>query len=239
MKWLFKTADHIIINDDLERPVKKPRLSSPVLCRSTKQFSYLSGKPFTTLTGLFNRPNLRGTLGKPFLSSYPWLLWTRYCSSSLPSYSWLSLPALRWRFTAPTGSASSWKRNSGSSMQILSRFIESPARFSRHHIYRFQYIPGLLFLADQYGDEPGVGIISGCITLMSVWSEKSYWPLFVVLVFAFEFIPRAFFRAHSNSWLVRLTYVFDFGFTRCLHPSPRAYRFVWMVIKIRLQPQAR
>lgn len=32
---------------------------------------------------------------------------------------------------------------------------------------------------------------------------------FVVLVFA-GFIPRAFFRANSNNWLIRLTYVSDF-----------------------------
>lgn len=100
------------------------------------------------------------------------------------------------------------KKQGGSSMQILSRFIESPAKFLGTTLLGFNVF--LVFFALQISTvmSPVWDYIGLHYTYVRLAGEIIL-ATFVVLVFA-EFIPRAFFRAHSNTWLVRLTYVSDF-----------------------------
>jgi CBS domain containing-hemolysin-like protein len=100
------------------------------------------------------------------------------------------------------------KKQGGSSMQILSRFIDSPARFLGTTLIGFNIF--LVFFSLQISTMMSpvwdyVGVRHTYIRLVAEISLAT----FVVLVLA-EFIPRAFFRAHSNNLLIRFTYVSDF-----------------------------
>lgn len=100
------------------------------------------------------------------------------------------------------------KKQGGSSMQILSRFIDSPARFLGTTLIGFNIF--LVFFSLQISTmmSPVWDYIGVRHTYIRLVAEISL-ATFVVLVLA-EFIPRAFFRAHSNFLLIRLTYVSDF-----------------------------
>lgn len=100
------------------------------------------------------------------------------------------------------------KKQGGSSMQILSRFIESPARFLGTTLIGFNIF--LVFFSLQISTmmSPVWDYIGVQHTYIRLVAEIAL-ATFVVLVLA-EFIPRAFFRAHSNTWLIRFTYVSDF-----------------------------
>jgi putative hemolysin len=100
------------------------------------------------------------------------------------------------------------KKQGGSSMQILSRFIESPAKFLGTTLIGFNIF--LVFFSLQISTvmSPVWDYIGLNLTYVRLVAEITL-ATFVVLILG-EFIPRAFFRAHSNSLLIRLTYVSDF-----------------------------
>jgi CBS domain containing-hemolysin-like protein len=98
------------------------------------------------------------------------------------------------------------KKESASSMEILSKFIEYPARFIGTTLIGFTIF--LVFLGLQISSVmqplwnnlhviPTIRIITEIVILT-----------FVVLVLA-EFIPRAFFRAKSNKLLLRFAHIAD------------------------------
>ena len=94
------------------------------------------------------------------------------------------------------------KKQGGSSMQILTRFIESPARFLGTTLIGFQIF--LVFFSLQISTvmSPVWDYIGLHITYVRLVGEIAL-ATFVVLVLA-EFIPRAFFRAQQQYLLVRL-----------------------------------
>jgi putative hemolysin len=100
------------------------------------------------------------------------------------------------------------KKQGGSSMQILSKFVESPARFLGSTLIGFNLF--LVFLGLQIST-----VMAPVWRYLNVGSPAVHLAAeialatFVVLVFA-EFIPRASFRAHSNSWINRLAHITDF-----------------------------
>lgn len=100
------------------------------------------------------------------------------------------------------------KKQGGAMMQILSRFIDSPARFLGTTLIGFNIF--LVFFSLQISTvmSPLWDYLGVQHTYIRLLVEIAL-ATFVVLIFA-EFIPRALFRAHSNSWLIRLTYVSDF-----------------------------
>ena len=100
------------------------------------------------------------------------------------------------------------KKQGGSSMLILSRFIESPAKFLGTTLIGFHLF--LVFFSLQISTfmSPVWDYLGLHLTYVRLVAEITL-ATFVVLVFA-GFIPRAFFRANSNNWLIRLTYVSDF-----------------------------
>ena len=98
------------------------------------------------------------------------------------------------------------KKEAGEVMQVLSKFIESPARFLGTTLTGFNLF--LVFLGLQIS-----------AVMQPLWNNLHLPPTlqiiaeialatFIVLVFA-EFIPRAFFRANSNKYLLRFTRVAD------------------------------
>ncbi len=100
------------------------------------------------------------------------------------------------------------KKQGGSSLLILSKFVEWPARFLGTTLIGFTIF--LVFLGLQISTVMAPvwrNLKIGSATVHLV-VEISLATL-VVLVFA-EFIPRALFRAKSNSWLSRLAHVIDF-----------------------------
>jgi len=100
------------------------------------------------------------------------------------------------------------KKHGGPVGQILARFVESPARFLGTTLIGFNIF--LVFFGLQVSN-----------VLRPIWSYLKVGSnfvhiiveiviaTFIVLVFA-EFIPRAIFRARSNTLLSRLAYVVDF-----------------------------
>lgn len=100
------------------------------------------------------------------------------------------------------------KKQGGTAMNILSRFIESPARFLGTTMIGFNIF--LVFFSLQISTvmSPAWDYIGINMTYVRLVAEIGL-ATFVVLLFG-EFIPRAYFRAHSNKLLVRLTYVSDF-----------------------------
>ena len=107
------------------------------------------------------------------------------------------------------------KKQGGSSLQILSKFVESPARFLGATLIGFNIF--LVFLGLQIST-----VMAPVWKYLNVGSATVHLIVeialatFVVLVFA-EFIPRAFFRAKSNTLLSKLAHVTDF-FYQLLYP---------------------
>ncbi|MCX8020456.1 MAG: hemolysin family protein [Chitinophagaceae bacterium] len=100
------------------------------------------------------------------------------------------------------------KRKGGAAIQILFRFIESPARFLGVTLFGFTLFLVLFALQISAVLQPvwkyfGLEIASIRIVIEIIIATL------IVLLFA-EFIPRAYFRAHSNTLLIRLAYVADF-----------------------------
>ena len=100
------------------------------------------------------------------------------------------------------------KKQGGTSSGILSRFIDSPARFLGTTL--IGYTIALVFLALQISTVMApvwkyVNVSSRTIPIIA----EIIFATFVVLVFA-EFIPRAFFRARSITLLSKLALVTDF-----------------------------
>jgi putative hemolysin len=94
--------------------------------------------------------------------------------------------------------------------QLVSKFIDSPAKFLGTTLIGFNIF--LVFLILQLStvmrpvwDYLGVG--SNTIRL----AVEILLAAFIVIIFA-GFIPRAYFRAHSNTWLNKLSPVADFFF---------------------------
>lgn len=111
------------------------------------------------------------------------------------------------------------KKQGGASLQLLAKFVQSPARFLGTTLIGFTLF--LVFL--------GLQISSVMRPIWQYWHVESgairliveiTFTTFIVLIFA-EFIPRAYFRAHSNSWLVRLAHVTDF-FYQMFYPVASA-----------------
>ena len=100
------------------------------------------------------------------------------------------------------------KKQGNSSTLILSKFVDSPARFLGTTLIGFNLF--LVFLGLQIST-----VMAPVWRYLNVGSATVHLVVeialatLVVLVFA-EFIPRAWFRAKSNSWLSKLAHVTDF-----------------------------
>ena len=107
------------------------------------------------------------------------------------------------------------KKQGGSSLQILSGFVESPAQFLGATLVGFNIF--LVFLGLQISS-----VMAPVWKYLNVGSDTVHiiaeiaFTTFVVLVFA-EFIPRALFRAKSNTYLTKLAHITDF-FYQMFHP---------------------
>ena len=106
------------------------------------------------------------------------------------------------------------KQRTGSG-KLLSQFIESPVRFLGTTLIGFNLF--LVFFALQVGNvmKPlwrSLGIGSDMVHILVEITLAT----FVVIIFA-EFIPRAIFRARSNTMLSRLSFLIDF-FYQMLYP---------------------
>ena len=100
------------------------------------------------------------------------------------------------------------KKQGGSSVQLLSKFVESPARFIGTTLIGFNIF--LVFLGLQISTvmRPVWKYLHVSSNLVPIVVEITF-ATFVVLVLA-EFIPRAFFRNKSNILLDKLAHVIDF-----------------------------
>ena len=100
------------------------------------------------------------------------------------------------------------KKQGGSSLQILSKFVESPALFLGATMIGFNIF--LVFLGLQIST-----VMAPVWRYLNVGSATVHIVVeivlatFMVLVFA-ELIPRALFRAKSNTWLTKLAHITDF-----------------------------
>ena len=100
------------------------------------------------------------------------------------------------------------KKQGGGSMHILTKFIESPAKFLGTTLLGFNIF--LVFLGLQISTvmQPVWARFKVGSPTLRILAEIAL-ATFVVLLFA-EFIPRAVFRARSNKMLIRMTYIADF-----------------------------
>jgi putative hemolysin len=100
------------------------------------------------------------------------------------------------------------KKQGGASVQLLSKFIDSPARFIGTTLIGFNIF--LVFLGLQISTvmRPVWKYLHVSSNLVPIIVEITF-ATFVVLVLA-EFIPRAFFRNKSNLLLDKLAHVIDF-----------------------------
>ena len=100
------------------------------------------------------------------------------------------------------------KKQGGSSLQILSKFVESPALFLGATLIGFTIF--LVFLGLQVSTvmAPVWNYLNISSSIVHIAVEITL-TAFGVLLFA-EFIPRAFFRAKSNIYLVKLAHIIDF-----------------------------
>ncbi len=100
------------------------------------------------------------------------------------------------------------KKHGGSSMELLAKFAESPARLLGTTLIGFTIF--LVFLGLQISSvmRPIWQYLKVGSNTVHIIAEIAFTTL-IVLIFA-EFIPRAVFRAKSNTWLVRLAHVADF-----------------------------
>ncbi|MEO7983846.1 MAG: DUF21 domain-containing protein, partial [Bacteroidota bacterium] len=100
------------------------------------------------------------------------------------------------------------KKQGGSSLQVLSKFIDAPAHFLGTTLIGFNIF--LVFLGLQISS-----VMAPVWRYMNVGSATVHLVVeialatFGVLIFA-EFIPRALFRAKSISYLTRLAHIIDF-----------------------------
>jgi len=111
------------------------------------------------------------------------------------------------------------KKQGVASSKILSRFVESPARFLGTTLIGFNIF--LVFLGLQFSAviRPMWNYFHIGSNLVHIFVEIIL-TTFIVLVFA-EFIPRAIFRAKSNTLLVKLAHVTDF-FYQMFYPLAAA-----------------
>jgi putative hemolysin len=100
------------------------------------------------------------------------------------------------------------KKQGSSSVQLLSKFVEAPARFLGTTLIGFNIF--LVFLGLQISTvmRPVWKYLHVGSNLVPILAEITF-ATFVVLVFA-EFIPRAIFRSKSNILLNKLAQVTDF-----------------------------
>lgn len=100
------------------------------------------------------------------------------------------------------------KNQNNSSTQLLSKFVDTPARFLGTTLIGFNIF--LVFLGLQISTvmRPVWNYLRVGSNLVHIIAEIAL-ATFVVLVFA-EFIPRAIFRAKSNTLLNRMAHVIDF-----------------------------
>lgn len=120
------------------------------------------------------------------------------------------------------------KKHGGPAGQILARFVESPARFLGTTLIGFNIF--LVFFGLQVSN-----VLRPIWSYLKVGSDLVHIIVeiiiatFIVLVFA-EFIPRAIFRARSNTLLSRLAYVVDF-FYQMFYPlaSGLIYLAEWIL----------
>lgn len=100
------------------------------------------------------------------------------------------------------------KKQGGSSAELLSKFVDSPARFLGTTLFGFNLF--LVFLGLQISTvmRPVWKYLHVSSNFLPIIAEITF-ATFVVLVLA-EFIPRAFFRAKSILLLTRLAHVIDF-----------------------------
>ena len=100
------------------------------------------------------------------------------------------------------------KKQGGTSGHLLSRFVETPANFLGTTLIGFNIF--LVFFSLQISNvmAPAWKYLDIGYDSVHILVEIGI-ATFVVLVFA-EFIPRAIFRARSNTMLTRLAYVIDF-----------------------------
>ena len=100
------------------------------------------------------------------------------------------------------------KKQGGGPAELLSKFIETPARFLGTTLIGFNLF--LVFLGLQISAvmRPVWKYLHAGSNLVPIIAEIAF-ATFIVLVFA-EFIPRAIFRAKSTLLLTRLAHVIDF-----------------------------
>ncbi len=115
------------------------------------------------------------------------------------------------------------KKQGGTTSGILSTFVESPAKFLGTTLIGFNIF--LVFFGLQISTvmRPVWRYLNVGSDMVHIIAEIAL-ATFVVMIFA-EFIPRAFFRAKSNTILSRLAYVADFFYQMF---SPIATAFIDM-----------
>lgn len=112
------------------------------------------------------------------------------------------------------------KKQGKTSGKLLGQFIESPVRFLGTTLIGFNIF--LAFFALQIGN-----VMHPVWQRLNIGSDAVHilveitLATFVVIIFA-EFIPRAIFRARSNSMLSGLAYIFDF-FYQMFYPIAAAF----------------
>jgi len=100
------------------------------------------------------------------------------------------------------------KKHGGSSMQLLAKFAESPARLLGTTLIGYTIFFVFLGLQISSVMRPVWQYLKVGSDTVHLVVEIAFTTL-MVLIFA-EFIPRAVFRARSNTWLARLAHVTDF-----------------------------
>ncbi len=120
------------------------------------------------------------------------------------------------------------KKQGGATGQILARFVDAPARFLGTTLIGFNIF--LVFLGLQLSNvlQPiwhYLRVGSGFVHIMVEITITT----FIVLVFA-EFIPRAIFRARSNTLLSKMAYLVDFFYQMFYPLASGLIRFAeWML----------
>ena len=103
------------------------------------------------------------------------------------------------------------KKQGGAALLILSKFVDSPARFLGSTLIGFNIF--LVFLGLQIST-----VMAPVWFYLRIWSASIHIVVeialaTVIVLLLAEFIPRAIFRAHSNKLLGRLVYVTDFFYS--------------------------
>ena len=100
------------------------------------------------------------------------------------------------------------KKQGGASHQLLSKFIETPARFLSTTLIGYTIFLVVFSLQISAMTQPLWKYLHMGSNLVPILVEIAL-GTFVVLICA-EFIPRAIFRAHSNTLLIRMARITDF-----------------------------